>query len=150
MAEEEWASYLPDLAACLLATKGPVLEVGAGAWSTPMLAAFCRAARRPFVSIDEDHAFCRDPTRWANYSVELPNLALEKWSVVLLDHSPGWRRPADAMLFRDSAEFIVSHDYAGEQEEGYAPLLGHWRHRRVSSTFSPKTLVLSATQRIPR
>lgn len=136
--------------ACVTATRGAILEVGVGHWSTPLLHRYCVAGGRRLVSLDEDEAFarqfydlrvCHHELRSAEYSRDLPPLASEKWSVAFLDHSPGWRRAADALLFLDSAEFIVVHDYANEIVEGFAPILKRWPHSRVAQ-FSPKTLVL--------
>ena len=69
--EQCWASHLPSLFSCLLATNGPVLEVGAGDWSTPLLRQYCKTAERKFVSIEEDpvwvvrrvHGSQRSPAR---------------------------------------------------------------------------------------
>src|SRR5688572_25039234 len=147
--EEYWASYLADLVACLLNTTGPVLEVGAGKWSTPILRDFCKAAQRDFVSLDSDPAWRQDPTRLVLYDDVLPNLAQQAWSVVFLDHSPGERRPADALLFADSAEYVVAYDYAPEVEASFEPVLKRWAFHKVSDRFSPRTLVLGRRE-IPR
>lgn len=149
--DTSWGSHLVPLMACVCATRGAILEVGAGHWSTPLLHRYCAAGGRRLVSIDEDPRYI-DPfadmrvagheLRTVRYSVELPRLAQEQWSVVFLDQSPGARRAADALLFRDTADFILSHDYSGDEMPGlFAPILDRWPYRAVAK-FSPSTLVL--------
>ena len=139
------------LMACVCATRGAVLEVGAGNWSTPVLHAYCIAAGRKLVSVDEDKGWIERyyPMRVCEHSVEavkydafLPEAAKEQWSVVFLDQSPGHRRAADAMLFRDSATYILVHDYSGaEIASAFEPILDRWPYLAVAK-FSPTTLIL--------
>lgn len=126
-------------------TTGPVLEIGCGKWSTPICAAFCKASEREFLSIDEDRRWAKPPTKFVRYDDVLPRLAADgDWSVVLMDHSPGERRPADALRFLGAAEYVVCHDYAKELEAAYAPAVEAWPFYKVNSRFSPRTLVLGA------
>jgi hypothetical protein len=37
----KWGSHLPSLAACLASSRGPVIELGVGHFSTPFLHAYC-------------------------------------------------------------------------------------------------------------
>ena len=110
-------SHLVPLTACLVATTGHVLEVGLGDWSTPFLTRYCIAAGRRLLSVDDqtewvqaynDHAGA--DIRLVHYNQALPRLALERWSVVLVDHWPAKRRMKDAMLFRTTARHILIHD----------------------------------------
>lgn len=149
--DTSWGSHLVPLMACVCATRGPVLEVGVGNWSTPVLHAYCNAAGRRLVSVDEDKLWIQQylPMRVCQHSVAsvryddyLHRASGEEWSVVFLDHSPGERRAADALLFRDTAEYILVHDYSGaEIAAAFAPILEMWPYRAVAK-FSPSTLVL--------
>jgi hypothetical protein len=80
-----------------------------------------------------------------NYDEELPNLAKQEWGVVFLDHSPGQRRAQDALLFRDTAKYIVVHDWSGKEvREGFTDeVLDHWTSQHVVDKYSPSSLVLS-------
>lgn len=149
--DTSWGSHLVPLMACVTASRGAVLEVGTGGWSTPLLHCYCNAGGRRLVSIDEDRRYidpyiamrvCAHELRTVRYNDELSRLAQEHWSVVFLDQSPGSRRAADALLFRDTADFILSHDYSGDEMPGlFAPILERWPYRAVAK-FSPSTLVL--------
>lgn len=140
---EEWGSYLPSLFSCLLATKGPVLEVGVGDISTPILRAFCSASKRPLVSIEDDDVWrAKLGVMWHTDSLATV-LTLHQWSVVFLDHSPGGQRAAAANLFPESAEFIVVHDWsAPDVSEPFQPILQKWPFQKVDERFHPHTLVL--------
>lgn len=149
--DTSWGSHLVPLMACVCATRGAVLEVGTGNWSTPVLHTYCIAAGRKLVSVDEDRNWidqykrmqvCEHYVGSCEYDVFLPEAASDKWSVVFLDHSPGQRRAADALLFRDCATYILVHDYSGaEIADAFAPILDRWPFRAVAK-FSPSTLVL--------
>lgn len=150
--DTSWGSHMVPLMACVCATRGAVLEVGVGYWSTPVLHAYCAAAGRKLVSVDEDRVWaekfaecrvCDHEVRGVSYSEFIPHAASHhKWSVVFLDQSPGHRRAADAMLFKHSADYILVHDYSGaEVRDSFAPILKHWEYKAVAK-FSPSTLVL--------
>ena len=143
--EQCWASHLPSLFSCLLATNGAVLEVGAGDWSTPLLRQYCKTAERKFVSVEEDRtwatkygSFCHADAELTEY---LQACAREPWSIVFLDHN-GHRRAKDALLFVDSAEYVVIHDYPSPDIFKDFPQ-NRWKHNIVDRRARPWTLVLT-------
>lgn len=149
--DTSWGSHLAPLAACVVATRGPVLEIGTGNWSTPFLHPYCIATGRRLVSVDEDHAWIQKylPMHVSSHEVYgvsydqfIAEASRERWSVVLLDHSPGWRRAADALKLIDS-EFLVIHDFSGaEVADRFTPeVLEKWPHKQIAG-FSPSSLVL--------
>lgn len=157
-ADTSWGSHLVPLMACVVNTTGPVLEVGMGYWSTPLLHRYCLAAGRTLVSIEDNakwteqfkpYHVCHHKVGSANYDEYLKNASHQPWSVVFLDHSPGRRRAADAVMFQDVAEYILSHDYSGaEVYDPFQEVIGNWKYSKVAA-FSPSTLVLSNTKEIP-
>lgn len=155
----EWGSHLPCLLACLAATDGPVLEVGVGHFSTPALHAFCAASHRHLVSVDDHVEWVEEfRNRYMNaghqfiagdYDKVIPTLAMDRWSVVLLDNSPGGpRRATDLNLLLPYSEFVVVHDYHRENVEHIQPIInGYYFH--VSKTYQPPTLVVSKLRSMP-
>ena len=149
--EQCWASHLPSLFSCLLATNGPVLEVGAGDWSTPLLRQYCKTAERKFVSIEEDPVWAAKYGSFCHSGDELTAMlkaAAEQskkipfgWSVVFMDHN-GHRRAKDALLFADAAEYIVVHDYPSPDIFKDFPT-DRWKHQIVDRRARPWTLVLT-------
>jgi hypothetical protein len=145
--EQCWASHLPALFSCLLATSGAVLEVGAGDWSTPLLRKFCETAQREFYSFEEEENWAvKTGTEW-HYGTGLTDFleakALAPWSLVFLDHN-GHRRAKDALLFKDSAEFVVVHDWGSPDIfNPFEPILAQWKYKIIDSRFGPATLILT-------
>lgn len=165
MTEEEqpnWGSHLPALMACCAVTSGPVIELGIGHFSTPVLHSFCGATKRRLVSIEEN-------TEWfdrlkhlgvghhtmlnGDYFRPLLDLAsLEPYGVAFIDHSPGGesRRKAFEYLLTRS-EFVVMHDAQQDAEnfQAVGPLLTslNWQ---LCTNYFPHTLVASGSgRRIP-
>jgi hypothetical protein len=144
LAELRAGTHLPHLAACLVETGGAVLEIGRGSWSTPWLWRYCAAASRLLLSVDDAPqwvaAWPEFPGHIVNYDEFVPQAAARPWGVVLLDHSPGERRAADAMALRHVAERIVVHDMDRRSvSANFTPeILGHWPIRRLDGS----TLVL--------
>ena len=151
--EQCWASHLPALFSCLLATSGAVLEVGAGDWSTPLLRKFCAVAGRSFISLEEDEGWANKcGSISVNTPVAMTNTLVSAatrsggWSIVFLDHN-GHRRATDALLFVDSAEYVVIHDYPSpdifkDMDEK------RWKHQIVDKRARPWTLVLTQSDEL--
>jgi hypothetical protein len=126
-----WTNYRPFLFAALLSTTGPVLELGMGHGSTPILHEFCKDTNRLLCSWDSDPAWVSKFTsfesplhkvlccdgNWDNPQIDLPPSG--KWSVVLIDHAPGERRKVDIERLAHKAEIIIAHDTEPDADGGY-------------------------------
>ncbi len=143
MLDQKWMTHLPALFSALLTTTGPVLEIGAGLGSTPMLRAFCQAAERQFISIEGNR-------EWADkcgadfdegYAM-LGSLITVQWGVVFVDHAPEQDRVRVANLFRDSAEIIVIHDWSSADTNAHGSV-GGFHNKAVDERFFPTTISLS-------
>lgn len=155
----EWGSHLPPLMACCAATSGPVLEVGMGDYSTPLLHSYCAAAGRLLISA-ETNLDWREKFRWCECPhhrltdikdyAELAIFSHQFFGVVFLDHSHGDRRAGDAMLFKDNSEYILIHDaQADDVMRPLNPLLQHFPYQKIYERYFPHTIVLSAKRPIP-
>ena len=116
------------LAAVFLSRTGPMLELGMGMTSTPLLSQFAREQQRRLVSADSD-------LRWINYFSSLSknnswhqfkhvdvqsemgvewamsNLEeSENWTLVFIDHRPGPRRQFDLMSYAHRSTLVILHD----------------------------------------
>jgi len=162
-----WGSHLPALLACVQSSchSDPVLELGVGHFSTPVLHALCGATGRHLISVEEnDHWFglfaerferCNHRFIKNGYAEALGRLFDERsWSgvafgAVLIDNSPGGeRRALDFTACLPRCRYVVVHDYHRENEEMIKPHLGDcmWH---VTRTYEPPTLVASSTARLP-
>lgn len=154
-------SHLPALMACLAVTDGPVLELGLGDFSTPVLHVMCYSVRR-LLSLDNDERAIRNFAHLTERQHEvrldpgygsLDALAKEPWSVVLVDEWPSGRRASDAFKFLEAegVEFVVVHDAEvpgiGPPIEAKAASLG--LQTVTYKRFEPWTLIVGRKE-IPR
>ncbi len=122
---DQWATHLPALMACAAATKGPILECGAGIWSTPILHALCAPSKRPLLTVEsngewiERFRYLASPSHELQAIVDWNVLPEGKWSVAFVDHGQAPRGPVIAAL-RERAGIVVMHDsecdYCGYSE----------------------------------
>ena len=119
-------AHYPVLAALLANTKGPVLELGVGNYSTPLIYFMC--PDRFCISIDNNkdwHEFYRSKFGnrfhyfiYADLVSEMvkthilvcPEFKNIIWDVVFIDHSPAEDRVKCIELLRDKARYIIVHD----------------------------------------
>lgn len=72
--------------------------------------------------------------------------AQDKWSVVFLDHN-GHVRAEHALLFVDSADYVVIHDYPSP--DIFKDLdTARWKHVIVDRRARPWTLVLTQSDEL--
>ena len=119
-----YASHFPVLAAALAKTTGPVLELGMGWGSTPMLHAMCAPKLRILNSLETDknwykqfesfdcdfHSVLRVPD-WKDIMAQFGMSHVLKWDVAFIDCSPGEIRKDLAMRLKGKAKFILLHDH---------------------------------------
>lgn len=142
-----YGTHIPVLLKIMAISKGPVLELGCGFNSTPFLYWLCKDQNRKFVSYDNDQKWIKT----VGYPVEfVENWSRAKiddthWSLVLMDHRPGERRPIDAVRLKDCADFIVLHDSEPELDKfyGYEKIYPLFTYRFDYTKFLPQTTVLS-------
>ena len=125
----DWATHQPTLYAVVHATDGPVLELGLGAYSTPLIHKWLENSERDIVSVDNDQERIR---RFANlYSTSSHSFVFSdqsidrmsehiirisggaKWSVVFVDHDNQSSRDSrliSLLLMAPFAKFLVIHD----------------------------------------
>lgn len=148
-----YASHLPVLVQALGKTSGPVLELGMGAYSTPILDAICELEHRPLTSIDNDWAVVKwaktrynGPQHEITYVRDWADTQIEKpWGVALVDHSPGPRRKVDIARLADYAGYIIIHDSNGRYngEYDYASIYPLFKYKLDWAAINPSTTVLS-------
>ena len=151
-----WGSHLPALLACLADTVGPVLEIGVGHFSTPVLHAFCVQADRNLVSVEKDinwfDLFSKKYTSKTHKFDPDTKVAscYRNWAVVLIDDSPGGENRSNHFsCFIQRSAFVVVHDYHKENQEASEPLLQGINHH-ATTTYQPPTLIASRIREIPQ
>lgn len=122
----DWASHIPLLIEALNITEGPVLELGLGISSTPILHMLCLDQNRLLVSYENSpefvHMFRKYKTNthiinliddWNKAEIDEPY-----WGVVLVDHKPDERRKEEVKRLVN-AKCLVLHDTQPESDDLY-------------------------------
>lgn len=154
-------THLPLLAAVLaVARPGPVLEVGTGHCSAPLLSEVCHAMGRQWYVLESD-------PEWGEAAAGLPSACISlvqsyghgehpyhpagEWAVVFVDCSPGSARLPVVRALRDRAEFIVVHDTdnAGGDVGELVEYLEAFPHVFTYQRMRPWTTVVSAVRAYP-
>jgi hypothetical protein len=154
----DWGSHLPALVACVAACDGPVLEIGAGHHSTPILHSLCAVLGKQLVTVEAEDVwrevfadYATDGHKVLKQTEELlVTLASENWGVVFVDDLKGPREDR-ARLFCRSSQFMVFHDYS---MPFFGGPLDEWLGSEKFNSFvyrryDPHTLVVSAGSAIP-
>lgn len=149
-----FATHMPTLLACLQHTSGPVLELGSGWFSTPVLSAFATDRLVRTVETDRDwHALvsriCTNQpiTPHRHQIIYVPDyeeapIFDQDWEIVLLDHEPPPRRGADALRLRDRCRLMIGHD-SQHPAYGYAAAFGTFKYQFTDSQRFPWTTAVS-------
>lgn len=155
-------THISVLATVVAHTDGPVLELGMGDWSTPLLHGLCSVNKRYLLSTETDQnwmALFQDlATNWHEFEfVPVFEESIERyyrpekwdtvgnekrWSVVFIDHAPAERRLMDIARLRKNTDVFVVHDTEG-RGYGLGPILDSFKYRYVEDRYSIETTVVS-------
>jgi hypothetical protein len=156
-----YGSHLPILSRVIGACSGPILELGMGLYSTPLLDMMCFEDKRPLVSYDNDPVWFKENEKWRSkyhdvYFLDKQNLKTGSeydmaniehtfWSVAFLDHKPAIRRKRDAQRLANNALFIILHDSepALNPYFRYTWIYPLFKYRFDYTKCNPNTAVLS-------
>jgi len=114
----------------LAVSEGDVLELGGGAFSTPLLHWYCKNQNRQLITYDDNEDYYLYEKQFQS---KLHRIRLVKdWDevdtkthrgLVFIDHggktSAGIRRGQDVIRFKDTADYIVMHDTEPKGWKGY-------------------------------
>lgn len=149
-----WGSHLPLLVKVMNISHGPVLELGTGLFSTPVLHWLCIDQNRELSSYENFRQYYEliKPFQSPSHKIcyvendnwKIVNFESTHWGIVFLDHHPKGRRGKEAMRLANKADYIVVHDADREGnpfhlDEAY-PL---FKYRYTWDRESPHTTVLS-------
>lgn len=160
--KESVGTHMALLLTAVAHTRGPILEMGAGDFSTPLLHAVCSNEKRLLLTVDTSlktlHDFIDLKNSWhyfgyvpvyeddweANPNPELWNLVGNDadWAVVFINHRPGTRRVQDIERLRSHAAIFVVHD-TQEAGYGYAPVLDTFKYKYVDTRYATQTTIVS-------
>lgn len=154
--KELYGSHLPLLTRLIDVTSGPVLELGMGLYSTPLLHTMCQLQVRPLVSLDNDPKWYEENKKWqselhliaplvTDWDESLGQLIDAHWSVVFVDQKPAKKRIEAIKHFANNANFIVIHDSEPESNKyfRYNWIYPLFTYRYDYTKLKPHTTILS-------
>lgn len=146
-------SHLPVLIPLVLATKGPILELGTGFFSTPVLHWLCAESGRRLVSYESQERYFAVASQYqsSTHEVHLVNdwavidLAPYHWTIVLVDHGPGPQRKIEFARVAQLADYVVVHDTEPRNDKyyNYSEVAPMYKYRRDYSSLYPNTSIFS-------
>lgn len=151
--EPYWCSHLPLLIKTMSVSTGPVLEMGMGPFSTPILHWLCFDQDRPLVSYDNSPEYFAENQKFAtpNHQINLvsnwdeADIEHTHWGLVFIDHAPPERRHIDVARVANNADYIVIHDSQRHLDQyfHYKKIYGLFKYKYVYRKVKPHTTVLS-------
>lgn len=147
------ATHVPLLVRAFDLSKGDILEIGTGYFSTTILDWLCAITGRKLISYETDPKwFDRAKRMQSDYHDiifvenwdEIP-LDKQHWGLAFIDHSPHARRSVDIKKLKDKADYIVAHDTEPRSEKlyGYPNIYSLFKYRFDDKRVEPWTSVLS-------
>ncbi len=155
-------THQAPLITVVMNTNGPILELGCGDFSTPILHAICAVNQRTLLSAETDNKWLRffldleapwhkfvyipifenpkkpQPNKWDEVGNDT------HWNVVLIDHHPGTRRGVDIERLRSHTDIFVVHD-TEKSYKGYNTILPSFKYRVVYRRYKKRTTIVSDT-----
>jgi hypothetical protein len=147
-----WGSHIPVLMKLLTCTKGEVLELGMGVYSTPLLFWICVDNGRKLVSYENSEKYFsmvgknNNKLHEAHLIDDWDSIDIEKsWDIVFIDANPMDARVSLAKKVANYSKFVVLHDTQPKDEiyYHYQEIYYMFKNRYDYTKFMPYTTVLS-------
>lgn len=110
--EQNVGSHRAVLLAACVRTQGPIIEVGAGTWSTPLLVDISRIHLRPLVTVEHNADWRPKPSHELHQVTDSLREAIDSFphfGVALIDGPAEERAPAIVLLL-PKTDIVVVHD----------------------------------------
>jgi hypothetical protein len=142
------STHNPMLIKTLAMSTGPVLEIGAGYFSTPLLHWLCKMQNRMLITYENNPEYFELAKKFQSkgHKTRLiknwDDMPLAHYGVVFVDHAPKERRIVDIEKFQDS-DFLVIHDTERADLYGYDKVWPLFKYRFEWQECVPYTSVVS-------
>jgi hypothetical protein len=119
-----WASHLPVLIKILQISDGPVLELGSGIFSTPVMHWLCLESKRRLITYEDVPDYYNMIKRFSYGMHEIKliedwdKIPIDNvhWGVVFVDHNPPERRKIEIARLANIADYIIVHDTESQMD----------------------------------
>ena len=143
-------SHIPVLVKLISQADKPILELGVGWSSTPLLHWMALERNIPVFSYESDANWFKnfEEYRGKNHIIEWVenydfNIQADL-SIVFIDHRPAYKRKYSAVKYKDSADYIVLHDSEQGKPYSYHKIYDQFKYKyEFTKVGKPYTLVLS-------
>jgi len=159
LGDANWGTHMAPLFVAVANTDGPILEMGCGDFSTPLLHALCAPNNRFLLTAESDEKWMKlfdDLKRDWHHFVHVQNISKWEdvglgihWSVVLIDHAPAKRRVVDIKRLRSYVDIFVVHDTERKYYD-YEPTLSTFKYKYTYRRYKITTTLLSDTIDVAR
>lgn len=147
---KNFTTHMPMLIKTVQASSGPVMELGGGMFSTPLLHWLCHETGRTLITYESNFEYFRALRNFQskNHRIRFieswDDIDLKTfWSVILIDHVAE-RRKIDALKFKNNADYIVIHDTQETEYYGYDDeFWSNFKYRYDWKNTTPNTSVIS-------
>lgn len=144
-------THIPLLVRMFDLSTGPVLELGTGRYSTPVLHWLANMSERHVISCEIEPKWYERAKRMASPYHHI--VAVRSWDelptehvgLAFIDSAPAESRSFLIAKYALVADYLVVHDTEAEQESvyGMAPMLAMFTHRYDYTKLRPHTTVVS-------
>ena len=154
-------SHIPVLVKMMKQINGPVLELGIGHSSTPILHWLCAEKGLPLLSLEDDKDWYDEFASFKtfNHRVEFVEDWNElhqfkvydtRWSIALIDNNPVRKRVRMAKRLRHHVDFLLLHDAEPENDYiySYSTIYNNFKYKYIYDKVWPFTAILSRTKEI--
>jgi hypothetical protein len=146
---KNWTSHMPSLIKLVQNTEGPILELGSGPYSTPILHWLCSVTGRRLITYENVESYYKFARQFQTkyHSIRFikswDEVPVKKYSIVMIDHEPSERRVVDIERFKDS-DYLIVHDTEDKMEYLYGfSKIYHLFKNRHDFTSGNRTSILS-------
>jgi len=159
---KEYTTHMKVLVHMVQATSGPIIEIGGGLFSTPLLHWLCAEERRKLVTYEDNQLFERFLASFVSrsHSIVMVNdwnqIDLKThWSLAFVDHDPvndlkniTKRRQEMILNLKGKADYIVIHD-TNDKGYGTGEFWNNFKYVYHWNYATPNTSVVSDFKDIP-
>lgn len=159
-------SHIPVLVKLIQHIDKPVVELGMGWNSTPLLHWMCKEKKIDIVSLETDPEWIKnfDSFKSKSHFIALVErdwnlfvidsfIPYNELGLVFIDHRPARKRRSSVKFFADKADFILLHDseLADNPAYKYTSIYGNFKYKyEYKSVGKPYTMILSNKYDIER
>ena len=147
--EKGWSTHMPVLIKLVNMTIGPIMELGSGVYSTPLLHWLCDETKRELITYEKDANFIKFAKEYESEKhkviliddfLTIPNTG--KYSIIFIDYT-GHTRGIVAIHFKDSADYIIIHDSNVVRNNRLNITSSDFKYRKDYDRHIPWTTVFS-------